>query len=158
MISRFSAELVTAAATAVIGIVTVVGAREYGVGWSSSGPQPGTFPFYIGLLIAAASLGTIVQTLLERRRLDASFLTGEQLRAVALFALPIFAFVIVSMWLGLYVAMALYLFASMSFQGGYRSYVAAPLAIGIAVFFYVVLEVAFQVPLLKGPLESALGL
>ena len=27
-----------------------------------------------------------------------------------------------------------------------------------AVIFYFVLEVAFQVPLLKGPLESALGL
>ncbi len=136
----------------------MIGAREFGVGWSQSGPQPGTFPFYIGLLITAASLGTLIQTIVQRRRFDEAFLSGEQLRSVALFTLPIIAFVVVSLWLGLYVAMALYIFASMTFQGGYRPLISAMVAIGIAVFLYGVLELAFKVPLLKGPLEDALGL
>jgi hypothetical protein len=37
-------------------------------------------------------------------------------------------------------------------QGGYRLIVSAASGLAAAVIFYVVLEIAFQVPLLKGPL------
>jgi hypothetical protein len=43
-------------------------------------------------------------------------------------------------------------------QGKYRLVISAASGIAAAVIFYFVLEVAFQVPLLKGPLEAALGL
>ena len=158
MISRFGGELVTAGITAVFGLVTTIGALEYGVGWSPSGPEPGTFPFYIGLIVTVASLGIIIQTVIQRRYINETFLTKEQLRLVALFTLPIVAFVAVSLWLGLYVAMALYISGSMKFKGGYRTHTSALIGIGMAVFMYVVLELAFKTPLLKGPLENALGL
>src|SRR5262245_9064054 len=158
MISRFSAELVTAVITAVFGLVTVLGAMEYGVGWSKSGPEPGTFPFYIGLLVTLASLGTILQTLARRRMMDRTFLTTPQLQSVLLFVLPMAAFVVVSLWLGLYVATALYIFGSMIFQGGYRAHTSALAGAGVALFLFVVLEMTFKTALLKGPLENALGL
>jgi hypothetical protein len=46
----------------------------------------------------------------------------------------------------------------MIWQGRYHPLIAAVVSIGVAVFFYAVLELGFKVPLLKGPLEAALGL
>ncbi len=63
-----------------------------------------------------------------------------------------------SVWLGFYVATILYLAGVMRVQGRYRWWMALAVAIGSAAFFYVVLEVWFKVPLLKGPLEAALGI
>jgi hypothetical protein len=60
--------------------------------------------------------------------------------------------------LGIYVAAALYLTLTMRLQGGYRLAVSALTGLAAAAFFFVVLEYLFQVPLLKGPLEAALGL
>ena len=58
----------------------------------------------------------------------------------------------------MYVATALYLVFAMRFQGGYRLVTAIAVAIATSAFFYVVLELWFQIRLLKGPLEAALGL
>jgi len=149
---------VTAVIATVFGLTVTLGALEFGIGWSPSGPEPGAFPFYIGLLITAAGLGIIIQTLVQKRSSAEAFLTAEQLRAVASFTLPIIGLVVVSLWLGLYVGMALYLFFTMTVQGGYRIHTAALVGIGMAVFMYVVLEIGFKTPLLKGPLENALGL
>ena len=148
----------TAVIATVFGLTVTFGALEFGIGWSPSGPEPGAFPFYIGLLITAAGLGIIIQTLVQKRSSAEAFLTAEQLRAVASFTLPIIGLVVVSLWLGLYVGMALYLFFTMTVQGGYRIHTAALVGIGMAVFMYVVLEIGFKTPLLKGPLENALGL
>lgn len=158
MIKRYGAELATAGVTAALGAITMVGAVEYGIGWGSSGPEPGTFPFYIGLIVALASVGNAVQAVVARRRYDVDFLTKAQLRSVLAFSLPILAFVVASVLLGLYVATALYLFATMIFQGKYRLRVALPVAIAVPLALYFLLEKAFQVSLLKGPLEAALGL
>ena len=70
MISRFFAEIATATATAGLGLAAVVGSLEYGVGWGSAGPEPGTFPFYIGLLVMAASVATLGETVVGRAALQ----------------------------------------------------------------------------------------
>ena len=78
-------------------------------------------------------------------------------RRVALFFVPMILFVAGAVLLGLYVATALYLGTVMYVQGGYRLVTSAAVAIATSAFFYVVLELWFRVPLLKGPLEAALG-
>ena len=158
MISRFTAEIVTAAATAALGLTIVIGSLEYGIGWDLAGPEPGAFPFYIGLLVAAASVAVAGQALAQRHDLTEDFLDVERARRVAAFFLPIVLFVPGAILLGLYVATAIYLFIVMIWQGRYHPLMALVVSVGVAVFFYVVLEWAFQVPLLKGPLEAALGL
>ena len=50
------------------------------------------------------------------------------------------------------------LFGVMWLQGRYNVAVAAVVSVGVAVFFYLVLDIGFQVPLLKGPFEAAIGL
>lgn len=57
-----------------------------------------------------------------------------------------------------YIASAAYVAFNARFRGGYR--VLTSLAIGIAfsALLYAVFELAFKVPLLKGPLEPLLGI
>lgn len=155
--SRFAAEIAVAVATALAGVATIFGALDFGIGWDRSGPQPGAFPFYVGLIIVAASLGNLVNALRKCDR-SATFIDGVQARRVAAFLGPVVLFVITAVWLGLYVATALYLGAVMRLQGGYRLVTSVAVAIATSVFFYIVLEVWFRVPLLKGPIEAALGI
>jgi Tripartite tricarboxylate transporter TctB family len=112
----------------------------------------------MGLLVLIGSIGTAVQTTLSRTNLSLPFVEREQVVRVASFVGPIVLFVAAALWLGLYVSGALYLTLSMWLQGGYRPLVSLATGIAAAVFFYLVLELAFQVPLLKGPLEAAIGL
>ncbi|HEX2555014.1 MAG TPA: tripartite tricarboxylate transporter TctB family protein [Microvirga sp.] len=158
MVSRWQAELAAAAITAGLGLTVMIGSLEYGVAWRAAGPQAGTFPFLMGLLVLIGSAGTAVQATLARRDLAMPVLDREQARRVVSFVGPIVLFVAGSLWLGLYVSGALYLTLVMWLQGGYRPLVSLATGIASAVFFYLVLELAFQVPLLKGPLEAAIGL
>lgn len=159
MISRFSAELAAAAGTALVGAVTIGGAVEYGIGWDSTGPEPGAFPFYIGILIVVASLATAVQTVAQRASFaDRIFLDRERLARIATFFALVAGFVLLSVFLGLYVASVIYVLTAVWWQGRYRPWIGAACGVTASLFFYFVLEKGFQVPLLKGPLEAALGI
>uniref|UniRef100_UPI001953F8DA hypothetical protein n=1 Tax=Streptococcus pneumoniae TaxID=1313 RepID=UPI001953F8DA len=79
MITRFAAEIATACVTAAFGLTIAVGALEFGVGWGPSGPEAGTFPLYMGLLVTAASLIIAGQAIAQRAGLAADFLSREQL-------------------------------------------------------------------------------
>lgn len=155
--TRFAAEVVTALVTLALGAAVVVGALEYGVGWTEGGPQPGAFPFYVGLLVAAASAGNMLLAF-RRRQPRAVFVAPEQARRIAAFGLPLLGFVALSLTLGFYVATAVYLAGVMRFQGRYRVAACIAVGVGTAAFFFVVLEAWFKVPLLKGPLEALVGL
>ena len=158
MISRFHADIGMAGATALFGAVIAWGATEFGVGWSPSGPQPGTFPFFIGCIVTVASLGNAALAFAARHAGDAPFVTREQAGLIARFVLPIIAFVPLSLVLGLYVATAIYMTGVMVWQGRYPLWKALSVGIGLPLALYVLLERGFQVSLLKGPLETMLGL
>jgi hypothetical protein len=158
MISRYTAEIGTATLTAGLGLAAVIGALEFGIGWGDAGPESGAFPFYMGLLVVVASVGTLIQATLGRHGLQSVLLHREGAKRVASFFMPMLAFVVVARLLGLYVATALYLAFVMRVQGKYHLVTSIVSGIAAAVMFYLVFEVAFQVPLLKGPLEAALGL
>jgi len=140
----------------------VKGSLEFGIGWDTSGPQPGAFPFYAGALIALASLGTIAVTLGQRISgkavLAEAFLDAERGKRVLSFLLPLVAFVVVSATLGMYVATILYLVFAMRFQGRYGWLQSLATAFVTAAFFYFALEKFFQIGLLKGPIEPLIGL
>ncbi len=156
LLSRFAMEIATACATILVGAVVTLGSREFGTGWGDAGPQPGYFPFYVGLIIMLASLGSLVQTVIRHRDRQEAFLTVEQGQRIASFFGPMLGFVVLSVFLGLYVALSLYLMGVMIFQGGYRPLKALAVGVGTAIISYVIFEVWFQVPLLKGPLEALL--
>jgi hypothetical protein len=157
-LSRLAMEVATALATAVLGAVVALESRNYGMGWDEAGPEPGFFPFYVGLLIMTGSFGVLAQAIIQHRGQAETFATGAQLQRIAAFFLPILLFVAVSIWLGLYVGMFLYLGWVMLAQGRYRIWSALAIAVAVTVCSYLIFEIWFQVPLLKGPIEFWLKL
>lgn len=157
MIRRYPMELIVAGGTALAGAVTAFGSLELGVGWDN-GPEPGYFPFYIGLLLILASIGNAVLTIVKMRGSAEIFIEREQVMRLAGFFAPMVAFVAVTVFLGLYVGAILYLFFVAWRQGKYNPVISLLLGIGFAVALYVVFELVFKVPLHKGPLEHMLGI
>lgn len=162
MVTRLWAETAVALFTLAYGLVIVRGATEFGIGWDASGPEPGAFPFYTGLLVALASLGTLVVTWSKHLRgypdISVTILDRDGLRRVMGFFLPILGFVLLCATLGMYVAAIAYLIFAMRVQGGFGWLRSLATALGAAVCFYVVLERIFLIQLMKGPLEALLGL
>lgn len=158
LLSRFTMEVATALVTSVLGAIVCYGSLEFGVGWGDAGPQPGYFPFYVGLIIILASAFNMAMAFAHHRDRVEEFLTTEQGQRVVAFFGPMFLFVLVSSFLGVYVGMILYLFSVMVFQGGYRPHKAIAVSLTTAVANYFLFEVWFKVPLLKGPLEALIGI
>ncbi|MBX4871507.1 tripartite tricarboxylate transporter TctB family protein [Rhizobium bangladeshense] len=157
-LSRRTMEIATAIATAAAGGAVCYGAVEIGTGWTETGPAPGYFPFYIGLLIILGSLANLGRAFVSRNWREDVFLDVERARPVLAFALPLVGFVIAALLLGLYVATLLYVSGVMIWQGRYRWWAAVLGGAAVAAAFYLVFEIAFQVPLLKGPVEGWLGI
>lgn len=157
-VSRFAMEIAVALVTFVLGVVVAVGSLEYGIGWGPAGPEGGYFPFYVGIILCLASLGVAGQAFTVHRPRGQTFVTVGQLRRLFAFFGPIIAFAIASAFLGLYVGAFLYLTGVMRFQGRFSWWKSLLVGVGTAVFFFIVFEKWLLVPLLKGPLEDALGL
>ena len=158
LMTRLTVEIAVACTAALAGAIVSYGSLKIGTGWGDAGPQPGYFPFYIGLLIVLASCCVLIEVVIEQRRRKQVFLTREQGHRILTFFLPMLGFVVVSMVLGLYVGLALYLFGVMTIQGGYRIGKALAVCLSTIVIFFVVFEKWFQVPLLKGPIEALLNI
>ncbi|HEX4944627.1 MAG TPA: tripartite tricarboxylate transporter TctB family protein [Usitatibacteraceae bacterium] len=141
------------------GALVVNGSLEQGVGWTSTGPDSGYFPFRIGWLIIATGLVNgvlaIAAAIRARRRglRREIFLEHGKLKPVLQVFLPMVAYVVAIRWLGLYVSSALFIAAFMAAHGKYR-WRALPTGIAISAVFYVLLEVWFKVELYKGPLVA----
>lgn len=157
-ISRYSMEIATALLTGGIGIAICYGAWQVGTGWTPSGPDSGYFPFWIGVLIVAGSAFNLLRTIIGHRHKDEVFLDAARLQSLARFTLPIIGFAVISLLLGLYVGTTLYVLFAMRLQGHYAWWISLISGVAISVCFYLLFELVFQVPLLKGPLEHAFGI
>ncbi len=157
IVSRLGAEVGFALVTLAFGALMIDGALDLNIGWGEIGPEAGYFPFRVGLLIVLASLGNLVRAFVGRRGLADSFLSGAQGRRVVAFALPVIALVGVTMVLGIYVAMALYLLFTVGVMARHRAWVTVVVSVGTPLLLFVLFEIVFLTPLLKGPLENWLG-
>ena len=156
--SRFAVESVFAIFTGLFGAVIIYGATEFNIGWGDIGPEAGYFPFRVGILITLASLVNLVWALIRRKTLAKdTFLTSKQTRNVAAFAIPVVVLVGVTVCLGLYVAVALYLLFTVGLVGRHRMWVTIVVAVCTTLILFVLFEYVFLTPLLKGPLEHWLG-
>src|SRR5436189_6031617 len=75
-----------------------------GAAWDSTGPQAGYFPFYLSVILGAASLYGLVSAFLSRREAAETFVTRAQLRRVMAVFVPTLLFCLAMQFLGLYVA------------------------------------------------------
>lgn len=162
-VRRFHAEIGTSIMTGALGLVAVIGALELGYGWTDSGPQAGYFPFYVGLILLGGSLWNLAAAFIHQRvehaaEQDEPFLTREGRNRIGVFFGTVVAFVVATIFLGFYVGSTLYITWTAWRQGKCR----LPVALLIGALFsasqYVLFEVIFKVPLLKGPIEPLLGI
>jgi putative tricarboxylic transport membrane protein len=128
-----------------------------GIAWAADGPQAGYFPFYLGLILAAASLYGLITSLVTRTGAAQIFLTRDRLRRVIQVFIPALLFCLLTQWLGLYVASFLLIAGFMRFIGHIALWKSLLTAFLFAAIMFVTFDVAFDVIMPKGPLEAALG-
>ena len=138
--------------------IVVYDSARVGAKWAEDGPQTGYFPFYVGLIICAASLVNMVSALALRAETDKTFVEVGQLKLVLAVLVPSALYVGLIGWLGIYVASAVFVAFFMRWLGKYPWWKAAAVSIGNSVVFFLIFEVWFKIPLPKGPLENLLGI
>jgi hypothetical protein len=154
MVSGRSLEAGTALLTGAFGVAVVVSSLDNGIGWSSAGVESGTFPFIVGLVIAAGSLFNLVQGWLHSR---AVLLGPKELRRLAILFVPAAVFVGLIPLIGMYPASALYVFGALAWHKRGSVLLPAVAAIGMALALYLIFELTFQISLPRGVLGILLG-
>ena len=153
-----AAELAVTAAFFLFGAVVVFDSVRLGAKWGADGPEPGYFPFYVGIIICSAAAFTFLRGLLIPAEKNLTFVEVAQLRLVLSVLIPSAAYVVLIGWLGIYVASTLFIALFMRWLGKYPWWKVALVSIGNSVVFFLIFEVWFLVPLPKGPLETLLHL
>ena len=150
-----TADIVTASLLTALGLLVLNEAVRLGFRWGPDGPQSGFFPFWLSLILIGHSVAIVVRAI--RRHSEKPFVEREQLRSVLTVAVPAAAMVLLTQFIGLYVASALYLGFYVRKVGHHSWFTVLALAVCVPVVTFVVFERWFLVPLPKGPVEAWLG-
>ncbi len=156
-VSYRTADIVVALLFMATACVVMWDSWRVGARWVSDGPQAGYFPFYIGVIMFIASLGTVLTGLLTKSPNLKTFVERSQFISVLQVLVPTAIFVALISWLGLYVAGALFIIVFMLWIGKYPVWKAVPIAVGVMLFFFMLFERWFLIPLPKGPVENFFG-
>jgi len=142
-----------------LGLALLLGFDNWrsGIGWAKDGPQSGYVPFYLCVILAGASLYGLGVALLKRRKDDDTFVTRDQLRRVMQVFVPTFVFVLLTQWLGIYVASFLLVAGFMWMIGRIVLWKSLLTSFLFALAMFLTFEIAFDVIMPKGPIEAALG-
>jgi hypothetical protein len=150
-----TADLTTALILIAGGALVIWDSLRLGIGWGSDGPQSGFFPFWLAVLLVGACAVIAVQA--RRRTSDRPFVTREQLRPVLATLLPSTGFVVLTQFIGLYVATRLFMGFYMRWIGRYSWVPVVTISVLFPIVIFVIFEKWFLVPMPKGPLEAWLG-
>ena len=126
-----------------------------GAGWASDGPQAGYFPFYLSVLMGAASLYGIVTKLSETP--TEPFVTRQQFERVMKVFVPTLLYCLLMQYLGLYVASFFLITGFMWWVGRIAPWKSLLTAFVFTAVMFCTFEIAFNVIMPKGPLEAAFG-
>jgi len=148
-------EIATALFFLIVGGLVMWDSYRTGAKWGNDGPQSGYFPFYIGLLMCIATLANLLSAI--RSHSKASFVSKPELKLVSAIFLPTLVYLAVMQFVGLYVASALFIAIFMRWQGKFSWVKSCLTGLVVSVVLFAMFEIWFTVPLLKGPLEAALG-
>lgn len=142
-----------------MGVAGLVMADSWRIGarWASDGPEAGYFPFYVGVIMFVASLGTLGTSIFTKSPNLSNFVDREQLGSVLKVLVPTIVYVVLINFIGIYIASMIFIAFFMWWLGKYSPLVIAPVAIGVPAVLFVMFEIWFLVPLPKGPIETALG-
>ena len=155
-------ELGLAVFTALIGVVVMLGSLEQGIGWGDAGPEPGYFPFYIGLLLCAASVANAVLTWVRWQALSVAFVSRSAFKQVLSVFVPIVLFVAAMPLTGIYLASAVFIawfmWRDRVRPKPYGKWMIGGVSMGAALASYLIFALWFKVPLDAGPLGDGLAM
>jgi putative tricarboxylic transport membrane protein len=149
-------EIGVTVATALFGLIVILGSRQVGIGWGAEGPQSGFFPFYLGVIIMIGSALNLIEAM--RKSGEKLFADWSQLQQVLSVVIPTVVYVAVIPQIGIYVSSFFLIGLCMVWLGRYRVWYAFALSAAIMIATYLTFEKWFLVPLPKGPFEDFLGL
>jgi hypothetical protein len=129
-----------------------------GMGWDSTGPQAGYFPFYLSIILGVAALyGLAREFVASKKEAAETFVTAQQFRRVLQVFVPTLVFCLLTQWLGIYVASFLLVAGFMMWVGKLAAWKSVLTALLFAVAMFVTFDIAFDVIMPKGPLEALFG-
>jgi putative tricarboxylic transport membrane protein len=142
-----------------LGVALLLGWDSWRIGmsWAAEGPQAGYFPFYLSLMMGAASVYGLVRALLAGPAEDRPFVLRDQFGRVMQVFFPSLVFCIATQVLGLYVASFLLIAGFMWWIGRIAIWVSLLTSFLFTAAMFVTFEIAFNVIMPKGPLEAAFG-
>lgn len=150
-------ELIVAAVLMLLAVLVIVDSLRVGTGWAEDGPRSGYFPFYIGVLLLLSSGSVLVGQLLKWRGEDSEFAKRTQIALVIAVLVPMAVYVGLIALIGIYLASLALIAYFMRRHGRYGWLLTGSVAVGVPLFFFIVFERWFLVPLPKGPIENLLG-
>src|SRR6201997_3212191 len=115
-----------------------------GMSWADDGPQAGYFPFYLSVLMGAASLYGLVTAMLARAAAGHPFVLRDQFGRVLQVFVPTLLFCIVTQVLGLYVASFVLIAGFMWWIGNIRIWVSVLTSFIFTIAMFVTFEIAFN--------------
>lgn len=159
VVSNRTMNIVVALALMTVALVVMIASYRLGAGWEKNvGPASGYFPFYVALIMLITSGATLAQQFIRRGGGDGgSFIEHHEMIMVLQVLIPMSIFVVLTIYIGIYISMALFIGFFMTWHGRYPLYKTVPVSLAVPVVLFVVFEIWFLVPLPKGPLEAWLG-
>lgn len=159
LVSNRTMEIAVALVLLAISAVIISDSLRLGIGWAEGeGPRAGYFPFYIAVVLGAASIAILIKAVTASEEgLSRSFVSRTSFGRVLTVLIPAIGYVAAVQFAGFYVASAAFLLLFMVFVGGERVLRALLVAIGVPLFFFFMFEKWFLVPLPKGPIEAMFG-
>jgi hypothetical protein len=142
-----------------LGLALLLGWDSWRIGmsWADDGPQAGYFPFYLSVLMGAASIYGLVRALLARAAADPPFVLRDQFGRVMQVFVPTLMFCIATQFLGLYVASFVLIAGFMWWIGRISLWASLLTGFLFTAAMFATFEIAFDVIMPKGPLEAAFG-
>jgi hypothetical protein len=158
LVSTRTMDIVVALVMLAAAAVVISDSIRLGIGWlENEGPRAGYFPFYIGAILAVASVINLLRAVLDTKGAQKTFTTVPAIRQVLAVLIPLLVYVAAVAFIGIYVASAIYVTLFMWYFGKYPIWRGAFIGMALSFAFFMMFEIWFLVPLPKGPLETWLG-
>ncbi len=153
------ADIVTGAILLGIGLLVGLDCVRLGVGWGMEGPRAGFWPFLMAAIMIVGSVIILVQAVRRKGVSKSSkpFMPREAIKPVLKCAIPATAMVVLTEFIGLYIAAGLFLAVYMRWIGRHRWVTVLILSIGIPAVSYIVFDKFFLIPMPEGSLKGLLG-
>jgi hypothetical protein len=153
-----TADIVCAVVMLLIGLLVMGDSIRLEIGWGMEGPRAGFYPFVMSLGVVVGSLIVLVQAIQRKgiARSKAPFIQRAALRPVLQVVIPATCMVLLTHFVGLYVAAGLYMAVYMRWIGRHRWLTVLALAVGLPALSYLVFERIFLIPMPAGSLQAFL--